>query len=266
MKIVWRLSIRAQIIIILVNSVIFTILGTYLALFTSSKVVLPVIQLLAIIPFFVKNVWDRRLWEASSLVLIWALLVTATFAFLVAQYGCSSGGDDIGDIVYNGHKYLDEMIKWIQTGKGAEGDPSLFVKPKIIELIVFSMASLITAGIAGLAMGAILLNYMNYYYGILIWITNYNIKAILLGWPIYAILRVPGYIFLGTALSSISIELIKNRKIIINEQAISLLKYAFALIILDFILKATIANAIYQPTLNDIIDPSRLEACLEILK
>lgn len=47
-------------------------------------------------------------------------------------------------------------------------------------------------------MDAILLNYMITYYGVLVYLVQGRFEVILLGWPIYAIIRVIGYILLGT--------------------------------------------------------------------
>ena len=139
--------------------------------------------------------------------------------------------------------------------------------PKIKEIIVFTVASLASMGLAGLFMGAILLNYMNIYYGTLVWMSNGSLVAVLMGWPIYAIIRVVGYVFLGTVLSRTTYLLLKyrGRSLPVDRQYKMMLAIALILIVLDFVLKATIANAVYQPVLNSQLDEDLLAMCKSTL-
>ena len=181
-------------------------------------------------------------------------------------------------IILNGEKYREEMFKWIETGQGPEGDPSLFMVPKIIEILVFSLLGILTLGFAALLLGAYLLNYMNYYVGVLLLhakpgLTSFLTVA-LFSWPIYAIIRVIGYVCLGVSLTWFAYNLlfnyimkktmktklgplyslteifVKKKKTIDVESVKNLLLIAFVMIVLDFILKATVANMVYQPILN----------------
>lgn len=140
-------------------------------------------------------------------------------------------------------------------------------------LILFSFLAFITMGFAALLLGAYLLNYMNYYVGTLLLYSKNNLTSLifvaLFSWPIYAILRVFGYIGLGISLTYLSYTLLiklfmrktsspsyifkKNifGKTFFNISKIkNILLFSLILIVLDFILKATIANAIYQPILH----------------
>ena len=116
-------------------------------------------------------------------------------------------------------------------------------------------------------MGAILLNYMNLYYGTVIYMANVDLNAILFGWPIYAIIRVIGYVFLGTYLSRLTMNIIERKPLnqLLTGTARKLIIYALILILLNFILKATIANMIYQPLLNSIIHQEKLTICKQII-
>ena len=99
------------------------------------------------------------------------------------------------------------------------------------------------------------------------------VTVALFSWPIYAIIRVIGYVCLGAALTWFSYTLITNFllkklmksklgpfyflaekfikiKIIDIAPVKNILIIAAITIILDFILKATIANMVYQPILN----------------
>ena len=107
----------------------------------------------------------------------------------------------MGRVVLRGVRYRNEMFQWILTGEGSEGNPRLFIPEHIKHFLIFSLTSLLTGGLCGLAFGAILINYMNFYVGSLslkapspIWIT-------LFGWPVWSLFRVVGFVLGGIALS-----------------------------------------------------------------
>ncbi|MGB9786879.1 MAG: hypothetical protein ACP5II_06690 [Infirmifilum sp.] len=219
--------------------------GLVLARF--NPILLPLILTLAVYPGFAYQVYKGKLWTASLLVFSWAILAS----LLMIHYAYSNGLEGAG-LVAKGADYVKEMFSWIATGKGAEGDPSLFIVPKIIEIVVFSMASFLTVGFAGLFMGAYLLDYMNFYVGILLLHAKpgHFLEVALLSWQIYAILRVVGYVLLGTSLSRISLLFFKKRKLIIEDEVKKMLLYSLVFIALDFLLKGVVANAFYQPMLK----------------
>ena len=212
-------------------------------------ILLPVFLTIAVYPFYFSFVSLGKLKEAVAIVLLWALITSILVVLTVFWVG-----EDAGKYIIRGLEYRKEMFEWIMTGKGAEGDINLFLVPKIIELTIFSLASFLTIGFGGLLLGSILLNYMNYYVGCLLLYAReeYFLHALILSWPIYAILRVVGYVFLGTALSRLFYTLIVDKKLRFKEVR-SLVLWAIVFIVLDFILKATIANAYYQPLLKLIL-------------
>ncbi len=222
--------------------------GLGLLLASVHPVMLPLLPTLALYPAYIVLVLKNRLRLTVVTVLAWALILTVLMVLATLTYG-----ERVGAIVIKGPEYKEEMFHWMRTGKGPEGDPKLFLAPKVRELLVFSLASFATAGFAGLLMGAILLNYMNYYVGMLLLhaVPGAELLVALLSWPIYAILRVPGYVCLGVALSRLCVNLARERKLKIGEVK-SLLKVAVILIALDFILKGTVANAFYRPLLREL--------------
>jgi len=239
------------------------VLASYVGLMVGG-LFLPLLQVLVLAYFFVRNIVLNRLWRAGFLVLVWSLALTVSVAYAGYSCGCDPS---VVDRVVHGRGYILEMISWLETGRGPEGDPSLFLVPKIKEIIVFTVASLVSMGLAGLFMGAILLNYMNIYYGTLVWMSNGSLVAVLMGWPIYAIIRVVGYVFLGTVLSRTTYLLLKyrGRSLPVDRQYKMMLAIALILIVLDFVLKATIANAVYQPVLNSQLDEDLLAMCKSTL-
>ncbi len=232
---------------VLSATAVAAVLGLWLA--RIHPVLLPLLPVLAVYPAYLWLVRENRLLEAAALVLEWALVLTLAVIGATLQYG-----DRLAPLIIHGEAYRQEMFRWVATGMGPEGDPSLFMAPKIRELVVFSVAAAATLGFAALLMGAILLDYMNFYVGSLILAAKPGAAPLVaaLAWPIYAILRVPGYVFLATALTRITYVALRERRLTVEREARRLLLYAAVLIALDFILKATVANAFYQPLLKEL--------------
>jgi len=223
----------------------------FIGLFAASAnpLLLPLLQVLPLYPAYLSLVSRGQLRRAAVLVLLWALLMS-----LLMAWAAYTGGESIGGRVIMGESYRQEMFEWIRTGKGPEGDPSLFVVPKLREIAIFSAATFASAGFLGLLMGAILLNYMNYYVGNLLLTAKPGalLQVALLSWQVYAIVRVVGYTLLGVALTRIALQLFKQRRLVVEEEVRKLLLWALVLIALDFALKAAVANSVYQPLLKEL--------------
>ena len=217
-----------------------------LALARLHPIFFPAATTAAIYPLYLADLRSGRNWRAAGHVLLWALSSSATMIALTALLG-----EQIGPLVLHGESYRREMFEWIRTGAGPEGDPRLFLVPKLREIAVFSALSLASAGFLGLFLGSFLLNYMNYYVGCLVihaqpgrlWV------PLVFGWPIYAIIRVVGYVNLGVVLSIPLLRLLKQTDLSLREVR-GQLALALACIALDFALKATVANAVYWPILS----------------
>ncbi|QOJ79154.1 hypothetical protein IG193_01445 [Infirmifilum lucidum] len=234
--------------ICLVSTLAVTVVAFYVGVLLArvNQLLLPLLLTLSVYPGFLRMVSSNRLSAALVLVYSW-VLVSSLLMINSAFTGLVHGG-----LVAKGEEYVREMFEWIKTSRGAEGNPSLFFVPKVVEVVVFSLATLLTVGFAGLLMGAYLLDYMNFYVGVLLTYAKpgHFLEVALLSWQVYAILRVLGYVMLGTALTRVSWLLVKERRVVVEEGVKRLLVYALALIALDFILKGTVANALYQPLLK----------------
>ncbi len=217
-----------------------------LALAKLHPVLLPAATTAAIYPLYLADLRAGRNWRAAGHVLLWALSSTATMIGLTALLG-----ERIGPLVLHGESYRREMFEWIRTGAGPEGDPRLFLVPKIREIFVFSALSLASAGLLGLFLGSFLLNYMNYYVGCLVMSARPGMiwVPLIFGWPVYAIIRVVGYVNLGVVLSIPLLRLLRQTDLSLRD-ARGQLALALVCIALDFALKATVANAVYRPILS----------------
>ncbi len=107
-------------------------------------------------------------------------------------------------VILNASAYSDEMRAWLATGAGRESTPSQFVPQHLLHAAIFCLLSVMTAGAAGLVMGAALLHYMSFYVGDLIASCQGRPEAglaIMLAWNPWSMVRVASFIILGVLLS-----------------------------------------------------------------
>ncbi len=147
--------------------------------------------------------------------------------------------------------YRDEMFRWITTGEGPEGDIGLFLPVHLRHFVIFCVLSAASGGLLGLMMGAVLLGYMNFYVGSLIAASGFSPLAFLLGWQVWAVVRVAGFIIAGTALGALlvhkSADKGEKKRLIVRW-----LSVALAMIVADIVLKWALAGA-YHQALGEVI-------------
>jgi len=139
----------------------------------------------------------------------------------------------------------------VRTGEGPEGDISLFLPIHLRHFLIFCTLSLASGGFLALAMGAVMLGYMNFYVGCLIAASGASWITLALSWPLWSIVRVVGFIIAGTALGAVLLDR-RGKGRTAGEKKEKILRFlllAVALIVLDIILKWLLAGA-YQGLLN----------------
>jgi len=91
-----------------------------------------------------------------------------------------------------GAGYADGM--WIWLGSGADlADVGAWGTVRAKETLLLAGLSLVTAGVAGLAYAATLLNCQAYYLGTLLKQAAEPWKVLLLGWPLWEVFRALGF-------------------------------------------------------------------------
>ncbi len=172
------------------------IVSTFLGFLVPSRWILPLLNLLSGYPVLATLLARDQRRRAFAAMLFWALclgvvVVTATIYYPVrAQH-----------VIYNGTAYTDQMFQWIRTGRGAEGDPFLFVPQHLVYLFVFTLLSAASAGILGLLMGILLMNYMSCYAAGVILASHDKMLAALMCWHPWSIIRVASFVVLGVILA-----------------------------------------------------------------
>lgn len=157
--------------------------------------VLPLLATAAIYPVFAALLLKGRSCAATVAALLWAASLSASIIAATAHDPVA-----MERIVLNGPAYRDEMLAWLATGVGREGDPARFVPQHLLHLGGFVVLAAASAGLLGLALGAVLVGYMSFYVGVLASGPEPALGA-LCGWPPYAVLRVAAYVLLGVVLA-----------------------------------------------------------------
>lgn len=168
-------------------------------------------------------------------MLIWAILISFMGVLIT-----NIEPDLMTELVFRGADYKEEMWEWLETGGGAEGTISIFFPQHMFHLGIFILGTVLSGGFLGLFMGSVLLNYMNYYVGI-IGINSSSSIVMFFGWPPWAILRVVGYIILAVAFSKPLYALLRREKIY-NRRLLGYFFVGIMLIICDIIIKYLLAD------------------------
>lgn len=163
-----------------------------------SAALLPLLGAAVAYPFYYSSLRHGRPGRAVVLMICWALFLSVATVVATAALP-----ERAAQTVWRGPEYTSEMLHWIATGEGAEGSPSIFLPQHATHFAIFCAACLATGGLAGLYMGAALLNYMNYYVAELALGASDPATAAALGWPPWAVIRVLGFIIASIPLSAV---------------------------------------------------------------
>lgn len=135
--------------------------------------------------------------RAVVMALAWAVALTvSTIAAAAFSPDAALRG------IWRAAAFRDEMVRWIATGAGAEGNIQLFLPRVLIEYVLVLALSAVSAGAAALFLGGLLLGYMNGYVG---WVVanadpaTLPPAAALLAWPPWSMARVVSFVLAGTA-------------------------------------------------------------------
>jgi hypothetical protein len=192
--------------------------------------------------------------SAVAHVLLWAVMIsTSIISLTLISPSLASKA------ILSANSYKDEMFQWLVTSQGAEGNPSIFVPAHLLNAGIFTLLSLVTGGFLALLFGAYQMNYMNYYTGMLLLkvahpTVNDYVTVSLLSWPVYAILRVFGFISIGIA-ATMPLTNRMFKKTVDKKALIKYLTVGLILIALDIIVK-TLAAPYYQKLLHGLINLS----------
>ena len=215
--------------------VVTTVLACLLIL-VPRKWLLPAAQSLLVWPVLVADLRDRKTGDAVRHMLFWALLTSVcTIEWTLHAPAAAERS------IWRASAYREEMFRYIRTGIGAEGSPRLFLPQHVLHYLGTLLLSGLSLGLAGLALGALLLDYMNIYVGALIREGARPFPGALFGWPVWAILRVVAFILGAIATASFGLGWIRRRSEPPPASTRKLLYWSFAFFLLDLVIKWTVA-------------------------
>ena len=238
-------------LLMIVVTIIFTSLGLlsgnyihpfFLIIFSSAP----------IYPLYLSQFKVQQYGKAIKLTFVWAITISVIIILFTLGYSSLAS-----KAVVLGSSYQEDMFNWIATGIGSEGTPSIFIPENLINATVFTTFSLASAGFLALLFGAYQMNYMNFYVGMLLSrvinpTPNNFVMVFLLSWPIYAIIRVVGFIFIGVAttipLSSKIFNKDINSRIIIKFFLVGTI-----LVGMDIVIKTLVAP-FYRELLQELVN------------
>jgi hypothetical protein len=198
-------------------------------------VLVPLLSAALFHPLWSRTVARGELRRAIVLAQLWALACSIVTVVLVAKTG-----DRYLDVLWSAEKYRAEMFEWIKTGIGEESDPSRFLPLHAKHFLAFAVLAFATFGILGLALGAALLHYMNFYVGSLVAAAASPMLIGLVGWPPYAIVRVIGFVTVATALTAMAFKRFRGADIDAALIRRNLL-LGLALVVADVVIKTLVA-------------------------
>jgi len=210
-------------------------LAALLGVASGSPVLLPILAAACVYPSFALLLVRERRGASIAAALLWALSLSAAVVVLTHRDPARTGR-----AVLNGVAYRDEMLAYVRSGTGREVDPARFVPQHLLHLAGFAALTLVSGGLLGLVLGAILVAFMSYYVGSLT-LGAAPLRGALLGWPPWAVLRVAAFVLLGTVLARPLIARATGRRLAGGDRP--LLVAAAALLVLDVLLKAILAPA-----------------------
>lgn len=197
---------------------------------------LPLLNTLLAYPIFAYLVIHREYGRAVGWMLFWSFFLSVAMITLV-----NLAPEPSRAAVLRGAEYKQEMFDWIRTGQGAESDPSRFIPQHLMHYGLFAVASLLSGGALGLLMGSVLLNYMNFYVGSLVYHQVPPLTVLLYGWPVWSMVRVAGFIVTAVGLSDLFFAKVLRREKWDAGPAKRALAIGLALIVADMVLKALLA-------------------------
>ena len=215
-----------------------TVLSTAASFMISIAWLTPILGTAIAYPVFLYLIHHKQYRSAAASMFLWAIF--QSLAIGVATFWRPETG---AAVILSGPSYTANMLRWIQTGEGAEGSLRLFLPIHVRNYVIFCGLCCLTVSSTALLFGTWLLNYMNYYVAELVRASVHPWVAIAIGWPPWSILRVIGFILTGVALAVVAPNLIariRNRPVQ-RPFPSQYLWMGIGFVIADIVVKATLA-------------------------
>jgi hypothetical protein len=147
-------------------------------------------------PSFAGAIRADRDGEALRKAILWAILLSAGTILFVRLFPAHATAN-----VVRGEGYRAEMFGWIESGTGKEGDWRRFLPEHALHFALFALLSLVSGGYLGLALGAALLAYMNYFVASAMSASAHPFEVLTAAWFPRSVSRVLALIAFGVLLA-----------------------------------------------------------------
>ena len=172
------------------------LITTTFPVFLAQELCLPVLNTLVIFPFFVMALRAGRTRRAVTLTLFWALCLVLSMTVLGLIFGGHAE-----QAVRGADLYRSQFIQWLADATPVTAAPALGWFHQLRDLVVFAVASALTAGLGGLFMLALALNVLSVTAAYLLSEALRPAQVLVLAWPIWSIARFGGALLLLAALA-----------------------------------------------------------------
>lgn len=153
-----------------------------------NKFVLPALDVVAVLPVYVWARLNRGLQGAAFALLFWSFCKAAAMAFFTVLFPARASA-----AVAYGAAYAQGTTLWLGSGADMAG-VGAWGTWRLKEALALAALSLATAGVAGLAFAAVLLNCQAYYVGTLFLRAAEPWKVVVLGWPLWELFRALAFV------------------------------------------------------------------------
>jgi hypothetical protein len=161
---------------------------------TGNRIALPLVQtMLGWVGFLIAWMIVGPFWAAMT-VLAWAAGTSVASIYVFHRHPKETDARVIRAVAYR-----EAMLAWLKTGDGPEKQASTTVTQHAREAIWYTAAAVASANVASIAMGAVLLNYMNAYVATMLRAATSTGVVVMLGWNVWSVIRVVAYVLIGAA-------------------------------------------------------------------
>lgn len=217
--------------------VVFTAMSYGLGWLIGWPPLVPILNTVASYLFMIAALRRGDLRSAVARMLVWALALGVCSTLLSYAQPLRTE-----TLFIRGAAYRGEMFAWVMTGRGAESTPSIFIPQQLGHAALFAAISVATGGFAGMAMGALLMNYMGHYVGALAAASVHPAATMALAWAPWAVIRVASFVGLGVVLSTPLAGSIGRFRVSWRD-ARPLVRLALVGLVADIVIKALLAPA-----------------------
>jgi hypothetical protein len=156
---------------------------------------IPVLNVLPAFPFMIAALRRGNVPDAIARMVVWAAAMavcSTTISYLAPA--------ETANLFIHADAYRREMFEFVLTGRGAEGDIRAFLPQHLMHAALFCALALASGSVLAMPLGAILMNYMGYYVGALGAASLQPIRAMILAWVPWAVIRILSFVVLGVVL------------------------------------------------------------------